>query len=139
MYQLGFEEAEEPEIKLPTLAGSYGKQGNSRKTSTSALLTTPKLLIVWITTNCGKFFKRWEYQKRIRNQKPLKKPIRRSGSNSSNWTWNTRLVPNRKRSTSRLYIVTLLFYFYAEYIMRNAGLKEAEAGIKTVRRNINNL
>ena len=39
---------------------------------------------------------------------PLKKPICRSGSNSYNWTWNNRLVPNRKRSMSRLYIVTLL-------------------------------
>ena len=39
---------------------------------------------------------------------PLEKPVCRSGSNSSNWTWNNRLVPNRKRSTSRLYIVTLL-------------------------------
>ena len=39
---------------------------------------------------------------------PLEKPICRSGSNSQNWTWNNRLVPNRKRSTSRLYIVTLL-------------------------------
>ena len=39
---------------------------------------------------------------------PLEKPICRSGSNSKNWTWNNRLVPNRKRSTSRLYIVTLL-------------------------------
>ena len=38
------------------------KQESSRKTSTSALLTMPKPLIVWITTNCGKFFKRWEYQ-----------------------------------------------------------------------------
>ena len=49
------------------------------------------------------------------------------------------LVPNRKRSTSRLYIVTLLFNLYAEYIMRNAGLEEAQAGIKIARRNINNL
>ena len=48
------------------------------------------------------------------------------------------LVPNRERSTSRLYIVTLL-NFYAEYIMRNAGLDEAQAGIKIARRNINNL
>ena len=40
---------------------------------------------------------------------------------------------------SRLYIVTLLIYFYAEYIMRNAGLEEAEAGIKIAGRNINNL
>ena len=51
----------------------------------------------------------------------------------------TRLVPNRKRSTSRLYIVTLLFNFYAEYIMGNTGLDEAQAGIKIARRNINNL
>ena len=48
-------------------------------------------------------------------------------------------VPNRKRSTSRLYIVTLLFNLYAEYLMRNAGLEEAQAGIKIARRNINNL
>ena len=50
--------------------------------------------------------------------------------------WNNRLVPNRKRSTSRPYIVTLLI---AEYIMRNAELEEAQAGIKIARRNINNL
>ena len=46
-----------------------------------------------------------------------------------------RLVPNRKRSTSRLYIVTLLINLYAEHIMRNAGLEEAQAGIKIARRN----
>ena len=46
-------------------------------------------------------------------------------------------VPNRKRSTSRLYIVTCLFNLYAECIMRNAGLDEAQAGIKIARRNIN--
>ena len=56
-----------------------------------------------------------------------------------NRTWKNRLVPNRKRSTSRLYIVTLLIYLYAEYIMRNAGLEEAQAGIKIAGRNINNL
>ena len=52
---------------------------------------------------------------------------------------DNRLVPNRKRSTSRLYIVTLLFNFYAEYIMKNAGLEKAQAGIKISGRNINNL
>ena len=56
-----------------------------------------------------------------------------------NWIWNNRLVPNRKRSLSRLYIVTLLINLYVEYIMRNAGLQEAHAGIKVARRNINNL
>ena len=50
-----------------------------------------------------------------------------------------RLVPNWERSTSRLNIVTRLFYFYAEYIMRNARLDEAQTGIKIARRNINNL
>ena len=54
--------AEEPEIKLPTSAGSLKKQDSSRKASISALLTMPKPLTVWITTNCGKFWKRWEYQ-----------------------------------------------------------------------------
>ena len=49
------------------------------------------------------------------------------------------LVPNRKRSTSRLYIVTRLFNLYAEYIMRNARLEETQAGIKIAGRNINNL
>ena len=53
---------EEPQIKLPTSAGSWKKQESSRKTSTSALLTMPKPLTVWITINCGKFGKRWEYQ-----------------------------------------------------------------------------
>ena len=56
------EKAEEPEIKLPTSVGSYKKQENSRKTTTSALLSMPKPWIAWITANCGKFFKRWEYQ-----------------------------------------------------------------------------
>ena len=62
MFKLDLEKAEEPEIKLPTSVGSSKKQESSRKSSTSALLTMPKLLTVWITTNCGKFLKRWEYQ-----------------------------------------------------------------------------
>ena len=56
------EKAEEPEIKLPTSDGSSKKQESSIKTSISALLTTPKPSTVWITINCGEFFKRWEYQ-----------------------------------------------------------------------------
>ena len=53
-----FRKAEEPEIKLPTSAGSWKKEESSRRTSSSALLTMPKPLTVWIMTNCGKFFKR---------------------------------------------------------------------------------
>ena len=62
MYKLGLEKADEPEIKLPTFTRSGRKQGSSRKTSTSASLTTLNTLIVWITINCGKFSKSWEYQ-----------------------------------------------------------------------------
>ena len=62
MYGLDIEKTEEQEVKLPTSTGSSKKQESSRKTSTSVLLTTPKPLTVWITTNCGKFWKRWEYQ-----------------------------------------------------------------------------
>ena len=54
-------------------------------------------------------------------------------------TWNNGLVQNWERSVSRLYVVTCLFNFCAEYIMRNSGLEEAHAGIKIARRNISNL
>ena len=62
MLKLDLEKAEGPEIKLATFVGSSKKQESSRKTSISALLTMSKPLTVWITTNCGKFLKRWEYQ-----------------------------------------------------------------------------
>ena len=62
MFKMDLEKAEEPEIKLPKSVESSKRQECSRKTSISALLTTLKPLTVWITTNCGKFFKRWEYQ-----------------------------------------------------------------------------
>ena len=62
IFKLVLEKAEEPEIKLPTSAGSWKKKESSRKTSISALLTMPKPLTVQITRNCGKFWKRWEYQ-----------------------------------------------------------------------------
>ena len=62
MFNLVLEKAEEPEIKLPISTGSSKVQESYRKTSISALLTMPKPLTVWITINCGKFWKRWEYQ-----------------------------------------------------------------------------
>ena len=62
MFRLVLEKAEEPETKLPISIWSSKKQESSRKTSTFAFLTMPKPLTVWITTNCGKFWKRWEYQ-----------------------------------------------------------------------------
>ena len=62
MFKLVLEKAEEPGIILLTSSGSSKKQEISRKTSVSALLTMPKPLTVWVTINCGKFWKRWEYQ-----------------------------------------------------------------------------
>ena len=75
------------------------------KTPISSLLTMPKPLTVWITTTVENF-------ERDGNTRPpdlpLEKSVCRSRSNSENWTWNQRLVPKWERSTSRLYIVTLL-------------------------------
>ena len=62
MFKLDLEKAEEPEIKLLTSTDSYRKQDNSRKMSTSSSLTALKPFTVWITINCGRFFKRWKYQ-----------------------------------------------------------------------------
>ena len=62
MFKLDLEKAEEPEIKLPTSAVSLKEQQSSRKTFILALWTLPKPLTLWITTNCGKFLKIWEYQ-----------------------------------------------------------------------------
>ena len=102
MFKMDLEKPEEPEIKLPTSAGSLRKQESSKNTSTSALLTMPKPLIVWITTN-------WKILKEMGIPNlPPEKSVFRSRNNSKNWTWNNRLVPNWETSTSRLYIVTLL-------------------------------
>ena len=119
MFKLVLEKAEEAEIKLPTSTGSSKKQESSRKTYISALLTMPKPLTVWITINFGKFWKRWEYQ--------------------TTWpaSWET-CIQVRKQQLE-LDMEPCLFNLYAEYIMQNSGLEEAQAGIKIARRNINNL
>ena len=70
MFKLVLEKAEEPDIKLPTSAGSSKKQESSRKTSISALLTMPKPLTVWITINCGN-------SERDRNIRPSDLPLER--------------------------------------------------------------
>ena len=70
---------------------------------------------------------------------PLEKSVCRSGSNSSNWTWNNRLVPKMKRSTSRLYIATLLIYLLCRVHHEKRWTGRTQAGIKIARRNINNL
>ena len=60
--QAGFRKGKGTRDQIANIHRIIEKQASSRKTSTSDLLTLPKPLTVWITTNCGKFFKRWEYQ-----------------------------------------------------------------------------
>ena len=104
MFKLVLEKAEEPEIKLPTSAGSLKKQESSQKTSISALLTTPKPLTVWITINCGKFWKRWEYQTTWPASWETCMHVRKQQLELD----MEQQTPNRKRSSSSLYIATLL-------------------------------
>ena len=79
MFKLVLDKAEEPDIKLPTSIGSSKKQESPRKKSTSALLTMPKPLTVWITTNCEKFLKWWDARP---PNLPPEKSVCRSRSNS---------------------------------------------------------
>ena len=79
MFKLDLEKAEEPEIKLPTSVGSSKKHKSSRRTSTSALLTTSKPLTVWITTNCGNSLRDGKTRP---PDLPLEKSVLMSGSNS---------------------------------------------------------
>ena len=103
MFRLVLEKAEEPEIKLATSTGSSKKQ-EFQKNIYFCFIDYAKAF-VWITITV-------ENSERDGNTRPpdlpLEKFVCRSGSNSYNWTWDNRLVPNRKRSTSRLYVVTLL-------------------------------
>ena len=105
MFKLDLEKTEEPEIKLPTSIGSYKKQENSRKTSTSALLTRPKPLTVWITINCGKFFKNWEYQTTWPASWETCMQVKKQ---QLELDMEEQMVPNWESSVSTLYIVILL-------------------------------
>ena len=135
MFKLDLEKAEEPEIKLPTSAGSSKKQENSRKTST-ALLTMPKPLTVWITTN-------WKILQEmgildhptclLRDLHANQEATARTGLGTTDW------FQIGKGVCQGCILSPCLFNLYVEYIMRNAGLDEAQTGIKIAGRNINNL
>ena len=104
MFKLDLEEAEEPEIKLPTSIGSSKRQESSRKISISALLTMPKPLTVWITTNCGKLKEVGipdNLTCLLRNLDAGQEATVRTGHGTTDWF-------QMERRTSRLYIVTLL-------------------------------
>ena len=136
MFKQVLEKAEEPEIKLPTSAGLSKEQESSKKTSTSALLTTPKPLTVWITTN-------WTILKEmgipdhltclLRNLYAGQEATVRTGHGTIDW------FQIEKGIHQGCILSPCLFTVYREYIIRNAGLNEAQAGIKIAMRNINNL
>ena len=105
MFKLVSEQAEEPEIKLPTSPGSWKEQESSRKTSISDLLTMPKPLIVWITIKCAKFWENWKYQTTWPASWEICMQVRKQ---QLELDMEQQTGFNRKRSTSRLYIVTLL-------------------------------
>ena len=135
-FKLDLEKAEEPEIKLPTSAGSSKKQESSKKISTSALLTMPKPLIVWTTTN-WKILKEMGIQDHLtgllRNLYAGQEATVRTGHGTTDW------FQIGKGVCQGCILSPCLFNFYAEYIMRNAGLEDAQAGIKIARRIVNNL
>ena len=136
MFKLDLENPEGPEIKLPTPVGSSKKEKSSRKTSTSALLTMPNPLAVWITTNCGKFFEMGipdHLTCLLRNLYTGQEATVRTGHGTTDW------FQIGKGVHQGCILSPCLFNLYAEYIMRNIGLDEAQAGIKIARRNINNL
>ena len=84
--QAGFRKGRGTEIKLPVSIGSSKKGESSRKASTSALLTMPKPLTVQIITNCGKFFKRSEYQTSLlRNLYAGEEATVRTGHGTTDW------------------------------------------------------
>ena len=130
------ERAEEPEIKLPTSAGSLKKQESSRKTFISALLTMPKPLTVWITINCGNSERDGipnHLTCLLRNLYAAQEATVRTGRGTTDW------FQIGKGVRQGCILSSCLFNLYAKYILRNTGLEEAQAGIKIAGRNINNL
>ena len=136
MFKLDLEKAQEPEIELPTSVGLEKKQENSRNTSTSASLTTPKPLTMWITTN-RKILKEMGIPDQLtcllRNLYAGEEAAVRTRHGTIDW------FQIRKGVCQSCILSPCLFDLYTEYIMWNGRLDEAQAGIKIAGRNINNL
>ena len=128
MFKLVLEKAEEQEINWQHLL-DHQKAREFQKNTFFCFIDYAKAF-VWITINCGKFWKRWEYQ----TTWPASwEATVRTGHETTDW------FQIQKWARQGCILSPCLFNFYAEYIKQNAGLEEAQAGIKIVRRNINNL
>ena len=135
MFKLVLEKAEEPEIKLPTSIGSLKKQGSSRKNIYFCFLDYAKAL------DCVDHNKLWKILKEtgipdhltcfLRNLYAGQETTIRAGHGTTDW------FQIGKGVRQGCILSPCLFNLHAEYIMRNAGLEETQAGIKIAGRNIN--
>ena len=130
MFKLDLEKAEEPEIKLPTSTGSSKKQESFRKTSTSTFdyVDQNKLWKILIEMGIPDHLTCL-----LRNLYEGQEATVRTGNGITDW------FQIGKGLHQGCILSPCLFNFYAEYIIRNAGLEEAQAGIKIAWRNINHL
>ena len=134
--QAGFRKGRGTRDQIANICWIMAKAREFQKTSISALLTMPKPLTVWITTNCGKF---WEMgipdhlTCLLRNLYAGQDATVRTGHGTTDY------FQIGKGVRQGCILSPWLFNLYSEYIMRNTGLEEAQAGIKIARRNINNL
>ena len=137
MFKLVLEKVEEPEIKLPTSIGSSKKQESSRKKIYFSFIDYAKAF------DCVDDNKLWKILKEmgipdhltclLRNLYADQEATVRTGHGTTDW------FQIGKGVCQGWILSPCLFNFYAEYIMRNAGLEEAQAGIKIAGRNFNNL
>ena len=134
--QAGFRKGRGTRDQIVNICWITEKQESSKKTSTSALLTIPKPLTVWIITN-WKILQEMEIPDHLtcllRNLYAGQEATVRTGHGTTDW------LQIGKGVRQGCILSPCLFNVYAEYIMRNTGLEEAQAGIKIARRNINNL
>ena len=134
--QAGFKKGRGTRDQIANISWIIKKARESRKTSISALLTMPKPLTMWTTINWN-ILKELEIPDHLicllRNLYAGQEATVRTGHGTTDW------FPIAKGIRQGCILSPCLFNVYAEYIMRNAGLEEAQAGIKIAGRNINNL
>ena len=137
MFKLDLEKVEEPEIKLPTSVGSLKKQEKSRKNIYFCFIDYAKAF------DCVNHNKLWKILQEVRIPDHLTCLLRKlyAGQEATVRTGHgtTDCFQIRKGVYQSCILSSCLFNLYADYIMRNAGLEEVEAGIKIAGRNINNL
>ena len=125
MFKLGLEKVQETEIKLQTSIGSLKQQESSIKTYTFALLTTAKPLTVWITTNCGKFLKRWDYQTTLPASWEICMQVKKQQLELDR-TGTTDWFKIGKGVHQCCTLSPCLFNLYAVYVMWHSSLDEAQ-------------